>query len=101
MKDRWLSSLLAFVVFGSVAATYVCMGRPAPPPPSGDHTLTVVLEGAPVAVFDTAKDSCELIDIPDAPARAFRDYKGMVHLVASHWVMRANLGPTLESVKHK
>jgi hypothetical protein len=101
MKDRWLSSLLALVVFGSVAATYVCMGRPVPPPPSGDHTLTVVLEGAPVAVFDTAQDSCELIDIPDAPARAFRDYKGMVHLVASHWVMRANLGPTLESVKHK
>jgi len=59
-----------------------------------------VLDGARVAVFDTAKDSCELIDIPDAQARAFRDYKGTVHLVASHYVMRASLGPTLESVKH-
>ena len=28
-----------------------------------------------VAVFDTAKDSCELIDIPDESARAFRDYQ--------------------------
>lgn len=94
MKDRWLSPLLAVVVVGSVAAMYVCTGRP------NNQTLTVVLEGAPVAVFDTAKDSCELIDIPDAPARAFRDYQGTVHLVASHWVMRASLGPALESVKH-
>jgi hypothetical protein len=59
-----------------------------------------LLDGPRVAVFDTAKDSCEQIDIPDAQARAFRDYKGIVHLVASHYVMRASLGPTLESVKH-
>jgi hypothetical protein len=59
-----------------------------------------LLDGARVAVFDTAKDSCELIDIPDAQARAFRDYQGTVHLVASHYVMRASLGPTLETVKH-
>src|ERR1700730_4111851 len=59
-----------------------------------------LLDGARVAVFDTARDSCELIDIPDAQARAFRDYKGTVHLVASHYVMRASLGPTLENMKH-
>jgi hypothetical protein len=59
-----------------------------------------LLDGPRVAVFDTAKDSCEQIDIPDAMARAFRDYKGVVHLVASHYVMRAALGPSLESAKH-
>ena len=59
-----------------------------------------LLDGPRVAVFDTAKESCEQIDIPDAQARAFRDYKGTIHLVASHYVMRASLGPTLESVKH-
>lgn len=59
-----------------------------------------VLDGPRAVVFDTAKDSCELIDIPDAPARAFRDYTGTVHLVASHYKLRQNLGPTLGSAKH-
>ena len=66
---------------------------PDPPTPN-------FLDGSPVAAFDTQKESCEQIDIPDAAARAFRDYKGTVHLVASHYVTRAALGPTLESAKH-
>jgi hypothetical protein len=77
----------------------------APPRAGGPQTaetraVTAVLDGLRVAVFDTAKDSCEQIDIPDSPARAFRDGKGMVHLFATHYVARASVGPTLESVKH-
>ena len=30
------------------------------------------------------------LDIPDAPARAFRDADGQVHLIASHYVTRAD-----------
>jgi hypothetical protein len=59
-----------------------------------------VVDGSRTVVFDTAKDSCEQKDIPDAMARAFRDYTGTVHLVASHYILRQNLGPTLESAKH-
>jgi hypothetical protein len=66
---------------------------PDPPTPN-------FLDGPRVAVFDTRKDSCELIDIPDAAARAFRDYKGTIHLIGSHYVTRASLGPTLETTKH-
>ena len=66
---------------------------PDPPTPG-------FLDGLPVAAFDTKKDSCEQIDVPDAAARAFRDYKGTIHLVASHYVTRSGLGPTLETVKH-
>lgn len=58
------------------------------------------LDGPPAAAFDTRRDACEQIDIPDAQARAFRDFKGTVHLIASHYVTRAGLGPTLESAKH-
>lgn len=58
-----------------------------------------VLVGSRVAVYDT-KNHCQLIDIPDAPARAFVDYQGTVHLVSSHYVMWQNLGPTLETVIH-
>lgn len=66
---------------------------PDPPTPA-------FLDGPPAAAFDTRKDSCEQIDIPDAAARAFRDDHGVTHLIASHYVTRAALGPTLEAVKH-
>jgi hypothetical protein len=66
---------------------------PDPPTPN-------FLDGPPVAAFDTKRDSCEQTDIPDAAARAFRDYKGTVHLIASHSVTRAGLGPSLEAAKH-
>jgi hypothetical protein len=65
-----------------------------------DPPMPSVFDSARVAAFDTRKDSCELIDIPDAIARAFRDYKGTVHLVSSHYITRESLGPTLESAKH-
>jgi hypothetical protein len=66
---------------------------PDPPAPK-------FLDGPPVSAFDTSKESCEPIDIPDAAARAFKDYKGTVHLIASHYVTRAGLGPSLEAAKH-
>jgi hypothetical protein len=76
----------------------------APPSAGSPHALaravTAVLDGPRTVVFDTAKDSCELIDIPDSPAHAFRDDKGMVHLFATHYVARASVGPTLEAVRH-
>jgi hypothetical protein len=70
---------------------------PAWPP---DPPTPPFLDGPRVAAFDTAHDSCEQIDIPDSPARAFRDYAGTIHLIASHYVTRASLGATLETVKH-
>jgi hypothetical protein len=65
-----------------------------------DPTTPNFLDGPPAAAFDTKRDSCEQTDIPDAGARAFRDYKGTIHLIASHSVTRAGLGATLETAKH-
>lgn len=81
-------------------ALIAALNQTAAAQPSGIGQVRGKLTGSRVAVFDTATDSCELIDIPDAPARAFVDYQGTVHLVSSHYVMRASLGPTLETVKH-
>jgi hypothetical protein len=77
-------------------------GRFALPSPKWppDPPTPAFVDGPPVAAFDTRRDSCELTDIPDDAARAFRDYKGTVHLIASHSVTRAGLGPTLETAKH-
>jgi hypothetical protein len=69
-------------------------GRWAVSPPG----LAIAGLGPAQPVFDTRKDSCEQIDIPDANPRAFRDYRGEVHLVATHFVARAMLGPSLDRV---
>jgi hypothetical protein len=98
---RFAYGILAFaywlVAFGLIATSDPTA---AAQQPSGISQVRGTLTGPRFAVFDTSKDACELIDIPDAPARAFVDSQGMVHLVSSHYVMRASIGPTLETVKH-
>lgn len=97
--DRGLLTKYSLVLATVVVLTQAesaTVPAPAPHP----RTVTGVLDGPRVAAFDTARDSCEQIDIPDAAARAFRDYKGTVHLVASHYVMRQSVGPTLDTAKH-
>lgn len=51
------------------------------------------------AVFVWQREACDPDDIPDAPARAFRDTSGAVHLLATHFVNRAFVGATLDSVR--
>ncbi|WP_448952428.1 hypothetical protein [Labrys neptuniae] len=72
---------------------------PAPKWPP-DPVTPDFLEGPAVAAFDTRKEACQQIDIPDAAARAFKDDRGTIHLIASHYVTRAGLGPTLETARH-
>ncbi len=60
--------------------------------------VTVTIEGPEQTVFDWSKDACETWDVPDAPARAFRDAEGRVHLIASHSTNRAAVGPDLNTL---
>jgi hypothetical protein len=56
--------------------------------------------GPSEVVFDWSTTACEQNDIPDNPARAFRDASGRVQLIASHAVVRREVGPDLGSVQH-
>jgi hypothetical protein len=91
----WVPALLiaiacfAAALLGGVSRDFA---REAPPNLSG----SVIGKGE--VVFDT-RNACEQIDIPDAPARAFRDDHGMVHLIATHYVARAMIGPNLNELK--
>ena len=58
------------------------------------------LDGPRTSIFVTPRDSCNPNDVPDAMARAFRDYTGTVHLSSASSQLFQNLGPTLETVKH-
>jgi len=87
---------LALIAVSQAQSTLEADGQPASTTP----TITGKLEGSRTAVFKTPQDSCTQNDIPDAMARAFRDYTGTIHLVSASSDMFQNLGPTLETLKH-
>ena len=63
------------------------------------HADTFIVTGPAETVFSYRNDACDPRDIPDAPARAFRDADGRVHLFAPHDVNRALVGPGLDAVR--
>lgn len=87
-----LGLLLALAPVGAARAASAPAAPAAAPVVSGSVT------GPRQTVFDT-RNGCEQIDIPDAPARAFRDEYNIVHLIATHYVARASVGPNLNQVK--
>lgn len=51
-------------------------------------------------VFDWTTDRCDDEDIPDLPARAFRDDSGQVQLIATHFIARRSIGSSLDELQH-
>ena len=59
----------------------------------------LMVVGPPVPVFTRATDACDGDDVPDAPARAFRDATGGVVVFGMHYENRALRGPSLHQLK--
>ena len=93
----FLLALTAGFVALAVLSYSVLRGDETDPP---SNLPPLALVGEEQTVFDYTEDACSPIDIPDAPARAFRDAEGHVHLIASHYVTRAMVGPSLDAVRH-
>jgi hypothetical protein len=51
-------------------------------------------------VYNWYTDRCVRSDIPDAPARAFRDDRGQVHLIATHEDNRSLVGSDFGHLRH-
>lgn len=70
-------------------------------PALGQETAgaTLAVSGPEEMVFDWAKQACVKSHVPDAPARAFRDADGNVHLIASHNDNRRFSGPDLNNLR--
>ena len=60
--------------------------------------VEVGIVGPEEIVFDWTTDRCETEDIPDIPARAFRDAEGNVQLIASHFINRRMIGSDQDSL---
>lgn len=71
--------------------------KPKPPPP---RFVSLRVAGSEQVVFDWTTDRCEDVDIPDLPARAFRDAEGRVQLISAHYVNRRFVGPDLDQLAH-
>lgn len=54
--------------------------------------------GSEEIIFDWSVDSCEQIDIPDAPARAFRDIDGKIQLLAMHYTNYRMIGTSFSNL---
>jgi hypothetical protein len=61
--------------------------------------LSIAVSGPPETVLAWQRDACDRRDVPDAPARAFRDATGKVRLIASYAKARALTGEDLHSVR--
>jgi hypothetical protein len=74
--------------------------NPLPAPAVADPPLSALtLVGPPTLVFKAGRDACDGADVPDAPARAFRDASGAVALFGMHYRNRALRGPGLDRLK--
>jgi hypothetical protein len=72
-------------------ALLACAGTAAAEP-------VAFVDGPAEIVFDAAVDGCAAWDIPDTPARAWRDGSGRVHLLSGSERSRAAVGPALEGL---
>ena len=61
--------------------------------------VTVSLSGTSSIVFDSAKDGCSPIDVPDLNPRAYRDASGQVVMFALHYVNHPLRGPDFDHLK--
>ena len=71
--------------------------RPSPPPKP--RFVKVEVTGPPEVVFDWTTDRCDDPDIPDLPARAFRDADGKIQLISTHYVGRRLIGADLDHLQ--
>ncbi|GJE02108.1 hypothetical protein [Methylobacterium isbiliense] len=73
---------------------------PGPAPAQGDPPLSALtLVGPAQPVFRAAHDACDGHDVPDAPARAFRDAGGGLVLFGLHYRNRALRGPDFDRLR--
>jgi hypothetical protein len=77
------------------ACVAACAPTLAPAVAGAAQAPAVRIAGGWRMVFDWARQACTPAEGPDLPARAFRDYRGRVQLLLSHYVDFRLLGPSL------
>lgn len=87
--------LRALFLVLALAAVATCAASSRSPP----YVAVLPTGEVPQVVFRHASDACDPADIPDAPARAFRDEVGTVTFLATHWRNRRLRGDSLLTLR--
>lgn len=85
--------VLAALLFGLAAAS----GDRAQVGPLAETRVAIV--GSPQVVFDWSREACVSGGYPDQPARAFRDFRGHIQLLLSHYVNYRLIGPSIDDLR--
>ncbi len=80
----------------TLAFTALSSSRSFATPPG--PTLHLAVAGPVTTVFSKAREACDALDIPDAPARAIRVASGKVQLYTTHFHNRRFVGSDLLAV---
>jgi hypothetical protein len=83
-----------------IAGTALASMMAAPAQPAPDPSRQVSVAGPFQTMFDWKSQRCEQWDVPDAPARAFRDAGGQIVLFASDDKNRSFTGRSLLQLRH-
>jgi len=89
METAFIVASILFVVDSAIAPA--AQEFPTPTAASVESTGHLV--------YDTKRDGCDNYDVPDAPARAFRDSQGMIHFFATSSANRAMIGRNFGQLK--
>jgi hypothetical protein len=87
---RLLAGLAVLFIASAVVADGV---MPSPP------NAQIQLAGSPQIVFDWSEQACEPTQSADLPARAFRDDRGRIQLLLSHFDNFRMVGPALDRLR--
>jgi hypothetical protein len=87
------AALAGIVLAAAIALAAVAL-------PAEEPRLAVAPSAAETIIFDWDTSRCAQTDIPDAPPRAFRDFAGSIHLMATHQDNRAFVGPDFDHLSH-
>jgi hypothetical protein len=86
------------IALGSSVALLPAFGSDALGYQFGEPEVKAI--GPEETVFDYSTMKCNTEDIPDQPARAFKDSLGRVQLIDSHASVRRKIGTSLGNVQH-
>jgi hypothetical protein len=84
----------------TAAPTHVPTNTPRPTATPTVVPAGMAVTGSVETVFDWSSERCAYEDIPDLPARAFRDADGNVQLISAHILNRRFTGPNLDHLTH-
>ena len=96
MRTKEILPGLCCIVLTALAAGQIANSDTSATAPA----VTGTLDGSRTVIFVSPKDSCDPNDVPDAMARAFRDYTGTVHFSSASSELFQSLGPSLATVTH-